>query len=515
MAEYIDDDDSAVRVVTTKKKANQEFEADNFSLSQEKARALTGISPAFKRKITKFFRGQDGAESKQNEYYTLTGYDIFQVATPAYNLTYLSKLYEISSYHHAAVDAKVSNIVGLGYDLVESSDVKQKLENIEDESKLQKVRAKLERQKQELFRVLDELNEDSLLVETLMKAVTDYEVTGNGYIEVGRTTNGDIGYIGHIPSVHMRVRLKRDGFVQIVSNKATFFRNYGDQETPDPLGKDDRPNEVIHLKKYTPTNSYYGVPDIISAKNAVAGNEFASRFNLDYFEHKAVPRYIISLKGAKLDTQNEQKLLEFFETNLKGQNHRSLFIPLPADDPNRKVELKLEAVENGVQDSSFDSYHNLNRDDILMAHRVPISKIGIPDGVSLAIAKDADKTFKEQVCSPTQRVIEKKINRIISEFTDTHLFKLNELTLTDEDTQSRIDERYLRMKTFTPNEVRARKGLPGLKGGDAPIDLKPQQAAEQTAQATGNRQRDQQRQANAPDQTGDARQPKGEGRAQA
>lgn len=511
----VSEDDDQARVIVTNSGAKKEEWRDVFASDPAEIRKMSGLSPAFKRRITqKFLRGSDGVESKQNDYWQLTGYDAFQVATPQYNLEYLSKLYEMSSYHHAAVDAKVSNIVGLGYDLVESPAVQQKLAEITDKKKLQRTRTKLDIQKQLLFDTIDELNEDALFVQTLQKVMTDYETTGNGYLEIGRTTSGRIGYIGHIPSTHMRVRLHRDGYVQIVSNKAVFFRNYGDRTTENPLGNDPNPNEVIHFKNYTPNNSFYGVPDVIAATNAVAGNEFASRFNLDYFEHKAVPRYIITLKGAKLNPKDEQRLLEFFETNLKGQNHRSMFIPLPADDPNRKVELKLEAVENGIQDASFDNYQKLNRDEILMAHRVPVSKIGIPDGVSLAIAKDADKTFKEQVCSPTQRIIEKKLNKIIGEFTDTHRVKLNELTLTDEDTQSQIDERYLRMQTITPNEVRARMGKTGLPSGDKIVDLKPQQAAEQRTQATGNRQRDQERTANAPDNNGNARNPKGDGRQQ-
>lgn len=45
----------------------------------------------------------------------------------------------------------------------------------------------------------------------------------------------------------------------------------------------------------------------------MAGNEFAGKYNLDYFENKAVPRYIITVKGAKLSTESERKLLEFFK----------------------------------------------------------------------------------------------------------------------------------------------------------------------------------------------------------
>jgi len=346
---------------------------------------------------------------------------------------------------------------------------------------------------------------------------TDYETVGNGYLEIGRKTNGEIGYIGHIPATTIRVRKKRDGFVQVVSNKAVFFRNFGDTRTTDPIGNDSRPNEIVHFKKYTPTNSYYGVPDIIPALTAVVGNEFSARFNLDYFENKAVPRYVIVVKGGNLSPSSESNILEFFQASLKGKNHRTLYVPLPAEEEGKKVSFEMKPVEAGVQDSSFNNYRKGNLNDILMAHRVPISKVSISEGIPLAAARDADKTFKEQVCRPEQNIADKKIGKIIREVTDVFNFKLNELSLTDEDTQSKIDERYLRMQTILPNEVRARKGMPGIKGGDKVVDLKPQQAAEAKTQATGNRQRDQQRTGNSTDSASstNTRSEQGAGRQQA
>jgi hypothetical protein len=54
-----------------------------------------------------------------------------------------------------------------------------------------------------------------------------------------------------------------------------------------------------------------------------------------------------------------------------------------------------------------------------------------------------------------------------------------------------------------------------IDGGDSIVQLKPQQAAEQTAQAMNSRQRTQERDANSPDISGEARNPKGEGRVTA
>lgn len=479
-------------------------DSDVFEKSIDDLRLLDGISSGVKRKATrelqKFQRGTGGAKTKEIVPPAGTGYTLFDVISPPYNLDYLAALFEKSSPHASAVKAKVKNIVALGYEFVETDATKEVLDRAEgDEEKLTRIRRKLSRGKRQLEEWLNSCNEEDEFTETLIKVWTDYESTGNGYLEVGRKTNGEIGYIGHVPATSMRVRRLRDGFVQIIANQVVFFRNFGDKSTPNPVGGDRRPNEVIHIKKYSPTNGYYGVPDIISALTSVVGNEFSAKFNLDYFENKAVPRYVIIIKGGKLSPRAEQSILEFFQSSLRGKNHRTLYVPLPADEADKKVSFEMKPVETGVQDASFNNYRKANLNEILMAHGVPITKVAFADGISLAASRDLDKTFKEQVCRPEQKIFEGKLNKIILEQTDVFRLKLNELSLTDADTQSKIDERYLRMQVIVPNEVRARMGMPGRKGGDKPVELKPTAAAEQRTQATGNRQRDQQRQGNSTD----------------
>lgn len=498
---------------------------DPFSQSGEIIKSLRGTSPTFKRKVSnelkKYNRSADrSTESKQLDAISeVNGYDTFGVVYPPHSLEGLAFLYqEKSSAHYAAVNAKVSNIVGLGFKLVETTKTKRAVEDVEDdEAKVARLRRRLDLARDGLYETIENLNEEDSITEILEKVWRDYESMGNGYIEVGRKADGTIGYLGHIPAQTIRVRRNRDGFVQISANKAQFFRNFGD-DIPNPIGTDSNPNELIHIKKYSPTNSYYGVPDIVAAQQAVAGNEFASRYNLEFFENKAVPRHLITLKGANLGHSAQTDLLAFFETGLKGQNHRSLFIPLPPDTPGSSVEFNIEAIDTKVQEGSFDKYTKTNRNDILMAHRVPIGKVSSAEAASLATSRDADKTFKEQVCAPEQRKVEKKFNRIIKEFTDAFEFKLNEMSLTDANTQSQIDERMVKNGIWLANEVRVRDGKPTIEGGNERVNPnKPapgSPAAQARADTTASRERDSQRTANSPDTQGEARQPKGEGRVQ-
>jgi capsid portal protein len=173
----------------------------------------------------------------------------------------------------------------------------------------------------------------------------------------------------------------------------------------------------------------------------------------------------------------------------------------------------MHPVENTVQDGSFKDYRKQNRDDILMAHQVPLSKLGGIDGGAIAASISQDRTFKEQVTRPVQRHLNKVINTMIKEKTDLVELAFKEATLTDEVALSQINERYLRNKAVTPNEVREMIGLPQIKGGDAMIDLSPQQSANARSQASGNTERQRERTNQQSDgvATIDGRAPKGEG----
>ena len=141
------------------------------------------------------------------------------------------------------------------------------------------------------------------------------------------------------------------------------------------------------------------------------------------------------------------------QTGLKAQSHRTLYIPLPADNDHTKVEFKMEPIENGIQEGSFREYRKQNRDDIFIAHQVPISKVGGSDAGALAGALAQDRTFKEQVARPAQRNLEKILNKIIREKTDVVELKFNELTLTDELAQSQILTNYVKNQIMAPNEI--------------------------------------------------------------
>jgi PBSX family phage portal protein len=507
---------------------------DPFGKNWEDLRKFSGINGNFKRRADRTLSkameataaykekakagqfGLDGARSKEinpGEVFR-NGYGMFDVITPPWNLYELANYYDTSFANHAAIDAKVENIVGLGYDLDITRRTILRLEDNPDADSVARARRRIERAKIEVKDWIESLNGDESFTNTLTKFYTDVQATGNGYLEVGRTVTGEIGYVGHIPSTTMRVRRLKDGYVQIIGQKVVYFRNFG-AKNQNPVTDDPRPNEIIHYKEYSPLNTFYGVPDIMSAIGSLQGDQLAAQYNIDYFANKAVPRYVVTLKGAKLSADAEDKMFRFLQTSLKGQSHRTLYIPLPGDTDQNKVEFEMRPIENGVQEASFKEYRKHNRDDILIAHQVPLSKIGGGDSASIAAAIAQDRTFKEQVSRPAQRNLEKVINKIIKEKTDIVEFKFNELTLTDEIAQSQIIERYIKTQVIVPNEAREMLGLPQRQDGDSPFEMTSRQSADMRANTARNRERDSDRansQSDGP-ATIDGRNPGGEGRS--
>lgn len=515
---------------------------DPFSKTWDNLKGLTGLEKNFKRRSDRMAkadvssignnvdttrsdyqdaalainRGINGAYSKEINPGTVyrNGYGMFDVITPPWNLYELANYYDTSFANHAAIDAKVENIVGLGYEFKPTQRTLMAIEASTNETATEKARKRLERAKVELKDWLESLNDDDSFNLTMEKVFTDVQATGNGYLEIGRTTSGQIGYLGHIPSTTMRVRRLRDGYVQIIGQKVVYFRNFGAKNL-NPLTTDPRPNEIIHFKEYSPLNTFYGVPDIMSAISSLHGDQLASQYNIDYFGNKAVPRYVVTLKGAKLSEEAEDKMFRFLQTSLKGSSHRTLYIPLPADSDTNKVEFKMEPIESGVQEASFNEYRIRNRDDILVAHQVPLSKIGGGDSSAIAAALAQDRTFKEQVARPAQRNLEKLLSKIIKEKTDLLELKFNELTLTDEIAQSQILERYVKNQIMVPNEARTILGLPQRADGDIPLELTARAAADAKGNMAGNKTRDSERANNSSDSTAtiSGRNAQGEGRS--
>ena len=146
-------------------KKEQEFE-DPFNAKWDDIRKSEGLGPNFRRqasRIEKAFTGQGDAKSKKLDPLDLTGYSLFQIVQPPYNMLYLAQLYDVSPYHHSAVNAKAANVVGLGYKFEETWATTKKVESaMSNPKQLDKIRSKIEDAKVQMREYVESLNSDDV-----------------------------------------------------------------------------------------------------------------------------------------------------------------------------------------------------------------------------------------------------------------------------------------------------------------------------------------------------------------
>ena len=370
------------------------------------------------------------------------------VVEPTYDLEALAQLYETNATHKACVDAKVVNCVGLGYRFVPVTS--------RGGAAPQNDLVLLEH----LFATCN----PEMTFTALIRAIwTDVECLGNGYMEVTRNSQGQIDGFYHVPGTTMRIKPNAEGFVQLRDTHKRHFRPLGTDAAADPLTGETQ-NEIMHFKKYTPQSGLYGIPDIVAALAAAAGDRAAREYNIDFFEHNAVPRMAIVVEGGQLSKELLWQIQNYMETEIKGHGHKTLVLDVPGSD----VKVRIEPLTVGRQDeASFLDYRKANRDEILMVHRVPPSKITIVENANLANSRDQDKTFREQVIRPEQRRIEYQINRMIREQLGigNWEYQFREADLGEEREQAEIARIYAELGVWTVNEIRQQQGLAALPGG--------------------------------------------------
>ena len=114
-------DDISYSQVITKKATDDPFKKVKYS----------SLSSRMKRKATRLAKKYEGVDDTSTKYIDpeeLDGYSLYDVVTPPYDLDTLAELYDSSAIHNAAINARVMNTVGLGYDFPETLKSRRRLE---------------------------------------------------------------------------------------------------------------------------------------------------------------------------------------------------------------------------------------------------------------------------------------------------------------------------------------------------------------------------------------------------
>ena len=90
-------------------------------------------------------------------------------------------------------------------------------------------------------------------------------------------------------------------------------QNYNKKDGVEMSGfdRDTSAHELLILQNYTSLSSYYGIPEVISAVAAIMGNKYESDYNLQFFQNNAIPRYVIIVRGGRLNSALKRKIKDY------------------------------------------------------------------------------------------------------------------------------------------------------------------------------------------------------------
>lgn len=350
--------------------------------------------------------------------------DGVEVIQPKYNLIDVQRYLLGNAWHYSAVKAKATAATELGYEWV--YDRKSQPGILSEATKALSAFEE---------RIYARNHKD--LATLLREQAIDFFSTGNKTIEIAYTMGGKVDCLYSVPAVTVfrhpvypiAVQAlpewsswstlipfdnQRTGAgLQIRAVMPLFMSGWSRdtilQHFPDVNPELVFNNEMVHVaNSVISTDPFYGVADILPALAAMFGDNAANDYNWQFFENNAVPRYAVTISGGRVDKKVTKMIIDFFNEEIQGRNHRTVVIPLPRD-----MQANFQALDATPNEASFINFKKLNREEIAAVHSIPPSEIGLWENANKANSQQQAKNYFLKVIRPCQAKDEAMMNRIL------------------------------------------------------------------------------------------------------
>ena len=391
------------------------------------------------------------------------------VLEPKYNPYDLVQLLDLYTYHAACVDAVAVDTTGIDYTL-------KPVEGIEP----------IDAEKERFTTMLE--NCSPSINTHLQRMVFDRRAIGYGALEVIRdtTSDSDVTKLKHIPGHTLRRHsdLKRVVHITPAGKRVWYViygKNYDDNGTIcdvhadtgafhpyNSLAPHERANELLWTMEYAPGTDYYGRPPIISALGSIKGDLSAVKYNNSFFDNYGMPKFAITVTGdfADYDVDPDDPEYDVTQTlrykisqqikEVIRNPHSAICITIPSEGEEGNVELKITPLSVQTEEGHFRMYRKDTRDEVIHAHHMDPSRLGIYDAGNLN-GSNSDNTriaYKYGTIAPIKAEIEDLVNLIGDELECTSWkFSIEEVAPIDYTKDLALAEFLFARAAMTPREL--------------------------------------------------------------
>lgn len=409
---------------------------------------------------------------------------VASIVDPPFNPHALLRMPTENHMLRQCIDSMVTNTEGHGW----------RLEYIGPQDQQESEPAKKERARLEAF--LQSPNPEHSTTETRERMRRDLETIGDGYLEMGRTKEGEAAFVQHVPAhtvrltqrdrdeteftalkmvegqwVEVKARRRFRRYVQIVGSRRVYFKEWGDPRIIDPatgrenkeLPADQSATELLHAQLYTP-GTPYGSPRWINQLPAIMGSRQAELTNLDYFNDNAVPAMVVMVAGGEI-TQSSLDEIEQHVSAVRGRAslNRVLVIEAVAHEELQSADgsvvppsVEIKPLRNEqAADGRFLEYDRECAKKVRASFRLPPIFVGQSEDYSHATAKSAYAVAESQVFGPERSRSDDMWNmKVLSTFRPIYwAMRANPPRITDpSDVLAAVDS-FDKAGALTPNVV--------------------------------------------------------------
>lgn len=297
-----------------------------------------------------------------------------------------------------------------------------------------------------------EPNEDtSALVfrETLLQHVL---LTGNGFAYINRDAAGRPTALELIrPDL---ISMYRDGDGQ------PFYEVYSGRWTGGGNGRRRfRGAEIFHIVGPS-FDGLLGVPPIHLCRDLIGLELVCQEFVGKFYSNGAVPSGILKMAG-RLSPEAAKRLRESWHSTHGGSRNSGKTAIL-------EDGMTYESIAQNLRDSDLVEIRKFCREQIAAAFGVPAARIGATDAQSYSSQESADAHFVKHTLSAYAARLEQEASRKLITRGEPYCTRISFDAMLRADLQTRYSaySTAITAGILTPNEARAKEGLPAVQGGD-------------------------------------------------
>ena len=301
-----------------------------------------------------------------------------------------------------------------------------------------------------------EANEDMTSFVFREAQISDCLLYGNSFAYISRSASG-------LPIALERLRPDLTYILRDSQNQPyyQYWSGKADEKASEEIKQRKfRPYDILHVVGPS-ADGLLGEAPIHRMRDLIGMELELQEFTSRFFANNCRPAGVLSMPG-RLSAEGANRLREAFARVHSGAQGAGKVAIL-------EEGLKYDAISTNAKDSDLDSMKKFCRQQIAAAFNVPSHRVGDNDGVSYSSAEQANAVFVQSTLAGWAARLEQEVNRKLIKRGDDVTTRISFDDLLRGDMSTRFSAYAVAVTNgiLTPNEIRAREGLPAVDGGES------------------------------------------------